>query len=542
MFLNLPAAMGYLASIPAAVADFVVTLLVAMTGIGFGWWLRGASRRRMGLYEELGTENQVNRAQEVLGRLHELATRVAADVGEHNTRVEEINEELIANENRETEVVVTAVARLLQANSRMQRQLASAEEKIQEQARLVECHAAEARTDPLTRLPNRRALDDELAHFHAEFQRSGTPVSLLMLDVDHFKKFNDIYGHPAGDEVLRSLADVLRTNMRPTDLTARYGGEEFVIILPRTTAADARLSAERLREAIQRKQFEIGKDGPDHRTLQVTVSIGGAQLAPGESGAALTQRADDALYASKNAGRNCTHWHEGSSIVPVVGKKQTATDTSTVSMRAPSKTTPAEPKAAPAPPPTGARTPDPADVPRDLQPWPNRSAFASTLTGRLAEWRRGGSAPSVILIQIDNLAEIFSRHGQQVSNLVLKTTGQFLLAAVREMDLVGRFEDSETFALLLPGAGLVNAAAVAERLRQAALRCALPVQGAQLRYTISLGGAEATTSDDSDHLVKRAEQALLCAVKSGGNCSYYHNGQWSETVYATLQQAKTPGR
>ena len=182
---------------------------------------------------------QAHHAAEVLVRLQELATRVAFDVDEHSSQVEEINDTLTSADKPDPTMIVDVVAKLIQANQQMHEKLVSTEDKLREQAQEMQTHAVEARTDALTLLANRRAFDDELARRFAEFARHGRTFSLIMADVDHFKKFNDTHGHQAGDEVLRSVAKLLRRKMRDMDLVARYGGEEFAIILPGTNMDDA---------------------------------------------------------------------------------------------------------------------------------------------------------------------------------------------------------------------------------------------------------------------------------------------------------------
>ena len=184
-----------------------------------------------------------------MAQIHELATRVAADVGEHSTRVQEISDELSNHtpENGDLEtVVIGSVAEIIKSNSRLQEQLKTAEVKLQEQAHQIEVHAADALTDALTGGANRRAFDADLARRIAEFQRRGTPFCLLMIDVDHFKKFNDSHGHLAGDEVLRGVARVLRETCRGMDIVARYGGEEFAVIMPSTTIREAQAGVLRI--------------------------------------------------------------------------------------------------------------------------------------------------------------------------------------------------------------------------------------------------------------------------------------------------------
>ncbi len=154
--------------------------------------------------------------------------------------------------------------------------------------------------DPLTELPNRRAFEERLADETRRYGRYGHPIAVVMLDIDHFKKINDSYGHDAGDEVLATLGRILQGALRETDLPARLGGEEFVAILPETTLAAAADTAERLRARIEATPVSWHGE-----TIAVTASFGVA-AAPDcvAEPSALLETADAALYAAKSGGRN----------------------------------------------------------------------------------------------------------------------------------------------------------------------------------------------------------------------------------------------
>jgi diguanylate cyclase (GGDEF)-like protein/PAS domain S-box-containing protein len=159
-------------------------------------------------------------------------------------------------------------------------------------------------TDGLTGLRNRAAFDGKLAEEYDRATRYGHPLSIILLDVDHFKLFNDTFGHPAGDEVLKSTARLVRDTVRTADFVARYGGEEFVVILPDTDETGALVLAERCRRAMAGYSW-------DKRT--VTISVGVATLTPTLANAAgLVQAADQALYRSKQGGRNRVSHSNGS--------------------------------------------------------------------------------------------------------------------------------------------------------------------------------------------------------------------------------------
>jgi diguanylate cyclase (GGDEF)-like protein/PAS domain S-box-containing protein len=154
-----------------------------------------------------------------------------------------------------------------------------------------------ASADSLTELRNRRAFEERLDDETRRWRRNGSDVSLILLDVDHFKAFNDTFGHPRGDDVLREVGRILRRELRPTDFAARYGGEEFAIILLNTDRSGALAMAERLREAIETATWE---------DRGITASIGVATLgAEIRTSEALVDHADRALYRSKQSGRNC---------------------------------------------------------------------------------------------------------------------------------------------------------------------------------------------------------------------------------------------
>ena len=158
----------------------------------------------------------------------------------------------------------------------------------------------QADRDGLTKIGNRRSFEERLSSEVARHGRYDQPLSLILVDLDHFKTVNDTYGHPVGDEVLRDMALLLGEGLRSSDYPARYGGEEFVVILPHTSSEQAALLAERLRQRVAERVFRTeGKVG-----LSITVSAGVASLAPGGSPQDLVYLADKALYEAKKGGRN----------------------------------------------------------------------------------------------------------------------------------------------------------------------------------------------------------------------------------------------
>jgi diguanylate cyclase (GGDEF)-like protein len=162
-----------------------------------------------------------------------------------------------------------------------------------------------AMQDPLTGLYNRRHLEERLASELSGAQRHGRELSLLLVDVDHFKTVNDQYGHLAGDEALKMVAFVLRSVIRKEDVLARYGGEEFIVIARETGLGGARALAERMRKAVERSRCAWqGQDLGLTVSIGVTVSIGLAEYVAGKSDREILEAADRALYLAKQAGRN----------------------------------------------------------------------------------------------------------------------------------------------------------------------------------------------------------------------------------------------
>lgn len=158
----------------------------------------------------------------------------------------------------------------------------------------------QALSDPLTGLGNRGALESALEHQWQMAQRYEQDLCALMIDIDHFKKINDTYGHDTGDQVIKFVAETIKTTTRQTDLSFRYGGEEFLVLLNKTNPTGSTIIAERIRENIQNLILK----GSEANNIEVTVSIGGCVLTPGLDKSLFIKQADKALYIAKNSGRN----------------------------------------------------------------------------------------------------------------------------------------------------------------------------------------------------------------------------------------------
>ncbi|MEN3811325.1 diguanylate cyclase [Chromobacterium piscinae] len=190
---------------------------------------------------------------------------------------------------------------LADVNANLEQMVADRTEQLRESNHLLLRKAAElalqARHDALTNLHNRMAANEQLQEEHLRYKRTGAPYAVLLLDVDHFKRVNDTFGHDAGDRVLRHIADTLRNSARATDFVARYGGEEFLLLLPETDAAGAAVLAEKIRAAVEQSQ------APDVGRITISIGLATSNAADAQPEATV-KRADLALYRAKAGGRN----------------------------------------------------------------------------------------------------------------------------------------------------------------------------------------------------------------------------------------------
>jgi diguanylate cyclase len=192
--------------------------------------------------------------------------------------------------------------RMQDANAQLEQKLEASRDDISALQRDLDEVRRESMLDPLTKIFNRKSFDEGLLKSFAEAAEEGKPLCLMLLDIDHFKRFNDTWGHQTGDQVLRLVAMTLKSNIKGKDMAARYGGEEFAAILPETDLEGAVIAADNIRKAIQAK--ELLKRSTNEKLGRITASLGVAMYKAGDSPASLIERADRCLYAAKHAGRN----------------------------------------------------------------------------------------------------------------------------------------------------------------------------------------------------------------------------------------------
>jgi diguanylate cyclase len=495
----------------------ILFLLLAATGgslaMGLVWLLRAPAKVAPVESEE------ARFARESLTRLQDLARRVAAEVDHHAECVEEITAQLANDENDEA-AVITAVNQLVDANRRMQRQLDTAEQRLEAQAVQIESHAAEARTDALTKIANRRAFDDELARCIAQFRENATAVTLILLDVDHFKRFNDSYGHQTGDDALRTVARTLRHVVDGAGVVARYGGEEFGIILADCEAIEAGQLCEKLRQAIEATPVRTG-----NRELRITASAGVAQVITNECEKDLIARADQGLYASKKAGRNCSHVHDGR-----VSRLIRFQEAVVAAVRPPVEQGVGDEWM------YATESENDAVYREPLTNVSSRPAFFDELIRRLSQCKTSSTPLTLILIQVDDYDRILCERGSSAAAVVLRIMSQFITASLRDMDSVSRLSD-DTFAVLMPGSVIDDGLTIAQRLRQAVERCRLPRKAGVKFFTLSAGVVQASEADDLRQILERARMLLNEAANQGRNCVVGEEAPVAQAAHATAPTA-----
>jgi diguanylate cyclase len=430
--------------------------------------------------------NDAARTSMAVDQIRTLTENVASDVGAHHSLIGGLSEQLAdikSSTCNHTELINAIVENMLEANSALRQQLDDAKRKIDAQAEELKIQQTEATTDSLTTLPNRRAFDTEL---NANLQRrdqDGVPFSLLFFDLDHFKKLNDVYGHLAGDAVLREVGLLLPKIVKRADLACRYGGEEFAVIMPQTTCAEAQRLAERLRKSIESLVVKF-----DGRPLKVTASLGVAEGLPGERGQQLMRRTDNAVYASKEAGRNCCHVHDGLTCVLVVDESQR-----------PAPTAPKDSLVAPTPLPHSSAL--------------SREAFLELLHRRIAERHRTGLMLAVLYFKVSDFEKIALQFGDAVGEHVVGTVADFVRTLLRDMDILGHVE-TDALAVILPGNSESAAKIVGERVRTSVSLCTMPLGERKLRVDMRLGVAQVEGDDDAESLLRRAASEAVHAEEA----------------------------
>lgn len=232
--------------------------------------------------------------------------RLNEDVDSHNSVLQDAQEELetIDSDSKLIKLQTTLmsnISRVVESNRKLENDLVVTRFKLESQAQELDRTRKEARTDGLCGVGNRKAVDETLQFMVSRYKSERAPFGLMLIDIDHFKRINDTFGHQAGDEVLTSISRALKECVRPEDFVGRLGGDEFVIMLDGLTEENADSVGTRIRSTIELYDFSINDSG---QSTVVTMSMGLAAVRPSDDAVSLYERADQALYKSKQLGRN----------------------------------------------------------------------------------------------------------------------------------------------------------------------------------------------------------------------------------------------
>jgi diguanylate cyclase len=241
----------------------------------------------------------------IISKLAESTSLAEENVHQFSQTLSQGEKELVTSSSTPEAIVsyLLLSTRSMQASMEVMRQeIQESRQEINSLQDRLKSAVKEALSDPLTGLINRKGLSLAIENLVLSLETSNSYPCLLMLDIDHFKKINDTFGHPLGDRVIKVVADILKNQIKGKDTAARYGGEEFCILLPETELSDAVKVAENIRHTIENAHIKRASD--NQVICRMTISIGVARYQPNETILGLFERADGALYQSKNEGRN----------------------------------------------------------------------------------------------------------------------------------------------------------------------------------------------------------------------------------------------
>ncbi|MEP7030750.1 MAG: GGDEF domain-containing protein [Pseudolabrys sp.] len=256
------------------------------------------------------TDKIDNVGNQVMGEIEQVMAMIDAAAGSASSythSLADMTEKLDSSKDRDgvrsiVESLVQTTKEMEASNQQLEARLNASKQEIDELQVNLEAVRTESLTDPLTQLANRKFFDNTLAQAIADARDKNEPLSLLMTDIDHFKNFNDSFGHLTGDQVLRLVAISVKQNVKGQDTAARYGGEEFAIVLPNTVLRSAITVADHIRRAVMTK--ELMKRSTGEHLGRVTISIGVATWHKNDTMQTLIERSDTCLYAAKRHGRN----------------------------------------------------------------------------------------------------------------------------------------------------------------------------------------------------------------------------------------------
>lgn len=313
---------------------FFVGIASGFCTLLFGIWVG----TRIGRSRERSSAHALrDRLQAMAQQLANMTSHMGSDVRSYNGRINDFQTQFngIRNARQQSvaghqlapadDEVALLLQAILQVNEEMKQRLDETEARLESHAQAMQSYITEARTDALTGLSNRRVLDQAIDKIYLDGTRgSQQEVSFILLDVDHFKKFNDQHGHQAGDEVLKEVGKRMRETAHGATCVARYGGEEFAAVLPFGLEKACKI-AEDIRSTINLQPIIV-----DGKELRISASLGVALCEPSEKPKSWVRRSDTALYAAKGMGRNIVAYYYGGNCLPFGERAKSIAETPVV--------------------------------------------------------------------------------------------------------------------------------------------------------------------------------------------------------------------
>ena len=282
----------------------VASLIVALVGMGCGFVI---GRTYTLSNEPRKLQHDRERTLTALLKLLDSTQQLNNEVDSHNNELEMAKNDLEHMDTSESDIrdlqdrVVSNIAKVVESNRKLENELVVSHYEMERQAEELDRTRKEARTDSLCHVGNRKAFDEAFQFMISRYERHSIPFGLMLIDIDHFKRINDTFGHQAGDSVLVSIGTALKECVRPEDVVCRLGGDEFAILLHQLTSENAASVGARIRQTVEKYDFSVGSKG---QSTVVTMSMGLAAVQPEDGLEILYERADSALYKSKELGRN----------------------------------------------------------------------------------------------------------------------------------------------------------------------------------------------------------------------------------------------
>lgn len=457
----------------------------------------------------LALDRQKHAYQRVLHSLEALAVEMSNELDGCGEKLRHVSAGLESRTTNSSTEVRHAIGEILDAVDELGQSADDAEVRLEQSAQKVCMQAVLSHADLLTSLPNRRALEEQLATAAASNGRRPEPCSLLLMDIDNFSEVNKKYGYTGGDTVLRQAAMLLKRASRGQDTASRFGGDCLAMTLAGSTLSQAMPIAERIRERVAGAKFSEGG-----RRLQLTASVGVVQLQQDERPNQVILRATMAVKEAEQSGGNAAYYNDGQQCFPISGahrKREEETHTNDA---------PEYPTAAS----LGVDSAQPQgshdEHTHELEPsLCGRSVFVSNVKRRLAEWNRGGPIVSVLLMRVDQIDELERRRPPETLNFLRRVLGRLLEAATRDMDQRCDYEQG-VYAVLLPGADEETARAIALRLQSQVANCKLRLDSELWDLSASIGVADARSGTSVVDVLMAAAAGMERAARNGGDATY----------------------